>query len=48
MELKIEAAKTIATGGAGNTHNLNRNNWVVGGLPYATVSLGEEAHRLSH
>jgi hypothetical protein len=26
--------------GLDNTHNLNRNNFVVGGLPYATVSLG--------
>ena len=40
MELKVEASKTIQTGGAGSNHNLNRNNWVVGGLPYATVSMG--------
>ena len=41
MEPKLEAgSKTISTGGRGNTHNQNRNNWVVGGLPYATVSMG--------
>lgn len=43
MELQIAASTTIQTGGAGSTHNTNRNNWVVGGLPYATVSLGEIA-----
>lgn len=41
MKLELVASKTIQTGGAGNDHNLNRNNFVVGGLPYATVSLGE-------
>jgi hypothetical protein len=40
MEVKIEASKTIQTAGAGSDHNMNRNNWVVGGLPYATVSMG--------
>ena len=40
MEVKVEAAETISTGGLGNTHNSNRNNWVVGGLPFATVSMG--------
>ena len=44
MELQLVASKTIQTGAAGNNHNTNRNNWVVGGLPYATVSLGEKAH----
>lgn len=42
MELQMDASKTIQTGGAGNNHNLNRNNYVKGGLPYVTVSLGEE------
>lgn len=41
MELEIAASTTTQTGGAGSNHNTNRNNWVVGGLPYATVSLGE-------
>jgi hypothetical protein len=40
MELHIQPAHTISTGGLGNSHNGNRNNWVVGGLPYATVSMG--------
>ncbi len=43
MEVEIVASKTIQTGGAGSNHNLNRNNWVKGGLPYATVSLGKAA-----
>jgi hypothetical protein len=43
MELEIAVSTTIQTGGAGSNHNTNRNNWVVGGLPYATVSLGEIA-----
>lgn len=43
MELEIVASKTIQTGGPGSNHNLNRNNWVKGGLPYATVSLGKVA-----
>ena len=30
----------VCGAGPGNSHNSNRNNWVVGGLPYATVSLG--------
>ncbi len=49
MELEIVASKTISSGGAGNKHNSNRNNWVKGGLPYATVSLGKVARcRLSN
>jgi hypothetical protein len=40
MKARIETAATINVGGVGNGYNKNRNNWVEGGLPYSTVSLG--------
>jgi hypothetical protein len=40
MEVRIETAKTVNVGGVDNSFNLNRNNEVVAGLPFSTVSLG--------
>jgi hypothetical protein len=40
MEPVFTTAHTINNGGFGNVVNANRNNFVRGGLPYATVSLG--------
>lgn len=43
MTLEVETALTINNGGidqSDNTSDGNRNNYVVGGLPYATVALG--------
>lgn len=40
MNARLETDVTVNNGGLGNAFNSNRNNWVRGGLPYSTVSLG--------